>query len=271
MEDWHNFGIEFTEGFFLYSPTDNFNIKLGRYSLAWGSDSENQTLLNRKKFSFDGYKIDYRWRFIYFETFFAKLDTLGVRGKTKNLNRYLNGHRISFLGEKWQISFSEIILYGGENRGFDFAYANPFTEYFLMQGNEKESFGFDDNPFIMFDFAYFPFKNAKFYGELMIDDFQIDNETVYDREPTEMGLILGVDYLLDKYNLLFNMEYLRINPWTYNQPCSWNRFVFRNQPIGYEAIDLDVLKMSSTLFWQENYDCKLQNFLLVLIADKGIL
>ena len=87
----------------------------------------------------------------------------------------------------------------------------------------------------------------------MIDDFQIDNETVFDKEPTEMGLIFGADYLLDRYDLLFNAEYLRVNPWTYNQPKSWNKFVFRNQPLGFDEIDVDIMKMSTTYFLGKNY------------------
>jgi len=88
--------------------------------------------------------------------------------------------------------------------------------------------------FISFDFNFSPRKAILFYGELLIDDFQIEKSTPSDKEPNELGYVLGLRMVLpfghSRYQL--NLEYDRIANRTYNQKNEWNRYLNNNRLIG---------------------------------------
>jgi hypothetical protein len=73
-----------------------------------------------------------------------------------------------------------------------------------------------------------------FYGEFLIDDFQIEKKSKSDKEPNELGYVVGFSWAnsfkLDGYQM--NLEYDRIGNRTYNQKNIWNRYLNRNRLIG---------------------------------------
>jgi hypothetical protein len=166
-----------------------------------------------------------------FFAFLSPLTTQDSSGDISYINRYLSGHRISLnLFSFAQLGLSETILYGGRNRQVEAYYLNPLLWYHGAQLNEKR----DDNAFFAFDFNLRPKRDVIFYGEFLIDDFQIEKKNHGDQEPNELGYSGGFS-ILDIFGFKgteLNMEYIRVNNWTYNQKEERNRYLNRKKLLG---------------------------------------
>lgn len=119
---------------------------------------------------------------------------------------------------------------GGKNRQVEAYYLNPLLWYHAAQLNEKR----DDNTFFAFDFNLRPKRNVLLYGEFLIDDLQIEKKSQQDEEPNELGYSGGFS-ILDIFGFKgteLNMEYMRINNWTFNQKEEYNRYLHRKRSLG---------------------------------------
>ncbi len=210
-----------------------FNLLLGREKLSWGQSKIGSLILSEQVLPLDMIQIQTEWRSFKGTFFAAFLDPLFLEdslGK-RNINRYLSGHRLSVkVGKVLELGFSETVVYGGENRGLEPYYLNPLIWYHGAQLNQNK----DDNTFISFDFNLRPKRDIIFYGEFLIDDYQIENNSSSDKEPNELGFLAGfstADFLgLDGYQI--NTEYERINNHTYNQKFLQNRYLYKNRLLG---------------------------------------
>ncbi len=210
-----------------------FNLFLGRESLSWGQNRLSSLILSPNSSPMDMLKLEGKWGFLKATSFFAQLDPVEITDSTgtSKIRRYLSAHRFSFkIKEFLQVGFSETVIYGGRNRWFELYYLNPLLWFHGSQLNEDE----DDNTFLGFDFNFTPLRKLLFYGEFLIDDFQIEKKSTFDSEPNELGYSLGLKLgdLLGLNGSEFNFEYLRINNRTYNQKYPWNRYIFKNKTIG---------------------------------------
>lgn len=210
-----------------------FNLFIGRENLCWGQSRLSPLILSSHSPPMDMLKLQGEWGFFKLSSFFAQLDPLEFSDSiaTSKIRRYLSAHRFSFkLKDLLELGFSETVVYGGKNRWFELYYLNPLLWFHGSQLNEDE----DDNTFIGLDFNFTPLRKLLFYGELLVDDLQIEKKSASDKEPDELGFCIGLrlaDFLgLDGSE--FNLEYLRINNWTYNQKYPWNRYIHKYKIIG---------------------------------------
>ena len=210
-----------------------FSLFLGRESLSWGQSHLYPLILSSFSPPVDMLKLEGKWGFLKATSFFAQLDPIKVTDSTgtSKIRRYMSAHRFSFkIKELLQVGFSETVIYGGKNRWFELYYLSPLLWFHGSQLNEGE----DDNTFIGFDFNFTPLQKFSLYGELLIDDFQIEKKSDSDKEPNELGYSIGLKAgdLLGLNGSEFDFEYLRVNNWTYNQRYPWNRYLFKNKTIG---------------------------------------
>jgi hypothetical protein len=84
------------------------------------------------------------------------------------------------------------------------------------------------------------------YGQLVVDDFQFERTGANDKEPAEVGFLLGL-HSGDPFGLSgvsLTAEYVRVNPWTYNQPLPWNRYEYGSALLGHPiGPDADALML----------------------------
>jgi hypothetical protein len=129
-----------------------------------------------------------------------------------------------------QLGFSETVLYGGKDRFVEPYYIIPLFWYHGEQLNR----GRDDNTFFSFDLTLRPKKGIVLYGELLIDDFQIEKKTKGDQEPNQLGYSGGFSLFdlvgLDGVGL--DLQYTRINNWTFNQKEEHNRYLHERKLLG---------------------------------------
>ena len=224
---WRGLAGDVEEAFVNFH-TDKFDLTAGRFGSFWGL--RNSLILSHRQ-PLDGFGYTYRWGRLSISYRLARLDGLNPTRDTVTQfeNRYFAGHRFDFhFSNRLRVGAFETVVFGGPGRQIELAYLNPLIFFHGSQLNE----GVNDNTIIGFDFSAKPFDRIKLYGQLLVDDFQIDNKTQSDQEPNEIGYLLG-GYLADLMpSIDLTAEYTRVNNWTFNQPLERNRYLFNDQPIG---------------------------------------
>jgi len=226
---WNGFAGEAHQAYLSFH-FPYFELLLGREKLSWGQSKISSLIMSEDSSPADMLKIQKRWGFFQGTAFAGILDPM-ISDEGEEIERYFSGHRVSFkILSLAELGFSETVVYGGENRNLEPYYLNPLFWYHGAQLNNKR----DDNTFICFDFNFTPKRNLLFYGEFLIDDFQIEKKSKSDKEPNELGYVVGFSWAnsfkLDGYQM--NLEYDRIGNRTYNQKNIWNRYLNRNRLIG---------------------------------------
>lgn len=236
-----------------------FNLFIGRENLSWGQSRLSPLILSPNSPPMDMLKLQGEWSFFKLSSFFAQLDPVTISDSTgtAKYRRYLSAHRFSFKVKSFlELGFSETVIYGGENRWFELYYLNPLLWFHASQLNENE----DDNTFFGMDFNFTPLRKLFFYGEFLIDDFQIEKKSKSDKEPNELGYSLGLKLtdLMGLNGSEFDLEYLRINNWTYNQKNPWNRYLYKNKLIGNPlGPDTDNLFLSIGSYLKKGLEAKI--------------
>ena len=110
-----------------------------------------------------------------------------------------------------KISFGELFIYAGINRGIELKYLNPFTPSFIKDINTSDfEIGDNYNSIIFTTFNWVFNDEIKFFGEFIVDDFQIDDTG----RDNKLGYKIGSSLVKnDKYNFLY--EYVNIGKSTY--------------------------------------------------------
>jgi hypothetical protein len=203
------------------------HLLVGRDHLRWGPGWDDVLLLSDQIPPFDMVKAEAElgsFKLIYFVTV---LDKISYSGDSLTARRYLSGHRVNIkLRFGVEMGFSEVVLYGGENRNMELYYLNPLLPYY----GEQYDYSKDDNILWGFDATLSMFSNKEIYFELMIDDFQDD----FSSEPHQIGYQIGLNYVdpfgLDKSYL--NLEYTKIRNWVYGQVQPWNLYTYYDRSMG---------------------------------------
>lgn len=236
---WHGLagGVEQS---FLNVRFKQLNIFVGRFKSFWGI---KKSLLLSESNALDGFQYTFTYKRFALTYRLAKLDQLETDLTTSIFNnRYFAGHRLDIrLHKKLNVGLFESIIFGGIGRTVEMNYLNPLLSYHVEQLNNN----INDNSFLGVDFRYYPIKNFKLYGQLLIDDYQIEKKSQGDQEPNQYGAIIGgyISDIVQSYDL--RMEYIKITNRTYNQAYERNRYIFENRSLGYfDTNDFDKLKLT---------------------------
>ena len=217
---------------FLRNKSIETRIIAGRCYLANGPGRKGGLLFSSTYRPMDQARFEFSAKRFAFQSMTAKLDPMN------GSNRYLSMHRLTLFFQNLQVAVNEVSLYNGVNRNVEWAYLNPFVFY---HGEQMNGPNLDCNTLGSVDF-YYAGKKWGLYGELLIDDIQLDKKEPGDLEPNEIGGLLGID-IADPFGIAgmyIGCEYAAITNRTYKTTNAAEYFVHRNAPIGYSlGSDLD--------------------------------
>ncbi len=224
---------------YLYFHSRYVGLKIGRDYLQTGPGRSGQLLLSDNSRPFDQYQVRLGSKNIYLKFYGIQLNRRRVPGSDSTYGgqiarRFINGHGLYFnIKDKYFFNVNELILYGGPNENWQFALMNPINLYYAATANGPFVAG---NSFYDLNFdLYLPYR-LNVYGDLLIDDFQVDKKEPGDLEPNEIGLLIGGNWNDPLHWPLsrINLEYVQIRNRTYNAPVfDWEKFLHRNEVIGY--------------------------------------
>jgi hypothetical protein len=224
----------YTEQAYLRLHKDGVELKIGRDYLRWGPGLDASLLISDQVRPLDQLLFSWRNRYLHYTFFFSSLDAVSADGAQGSVRRYryLSGHRLEV--RPWRflsLAVQEAILYGAEGGGLNLAFWNPFIFFHAEQLNGPD----DGNTLGSIQAVFKPQRNWRLYGDLLIDDLQLENSGPTDLEPSERGYLLGVNWS-DPFWMsgvdLFG-EYAAVTNRTYNSLNVWEKWLHRRQPLGH--------------------------------------
>jgi hypothetical protein len=226
-------------------------LLVGRDHLRWGPGWDDVLLLSDQIPPFDMVKAEAQVGSFRLISFVTVLDQISYSEGHLPAKRYLSGHRVNMkLRFGVEMGFSEVVLYGGENRNMEPRYLNPLLPYY----GEQYDYSQDDNILWSIDATLSMFRNKEMYFELMIDDFQSD----FSSEPHQIGYQIGLNYAnpLGLSRSYLNLEYTKIRNWVYGQVQPWNVYTYYGQCIG-SVLGPDADRTALRLLYHLSYDVDL--------------
>lgn len=235
---WRGLASGIEQSFVVYH-SKALDIISGRFKSFWGIQ---KSLVLSGSNALDGLSYNIRWGKIVLSYRLAKLNPIN-NFLDSNLieNRYFAGHRLDLhINNRLRLAIFETIIFGGVGRNFELNYLNPILFFHADQLNDDVN----DNTFLGFDFTYLPIRGLKLYGQVLVDDFQIEKKSQGDQEPNEYGLVVG-GYLTEiDCSCDFRVEYVRVTNRTFNQVLERNRYVHEETPISFfNNNDFDRLRL----------------------------
>lgn len=232
---FRGFFAGYTEQAFLKLNFKPVSIKFGRDYVKWGYGRGGNLLISDYAIPYDIFQIDLFSKKVKYSFLISQLDNMNYSpdsGKTiLSANRYLTGGRFEInFKNKLYIGLAQTILYGGVNRGIEITLSNPLAFYYEFQANE----GKEMNGMVYADLNYYPIRNLNFYGEFLIDDWQVSRQTKGDLEPNEYGFIIGfkfVDFFIA--GNLIQVEYTQVRNRTYNTKQDYQKYIRFKRPIAH--------------------------------------
>jgi hypothetical protein len=235
---WRGF-TGFSEQAYALLHFGKYLAKFGRDFIWWGRGQDATLLISDYSRPVDHFMAQLnlpRARFTYLAAKLDRMplsDSLAARYGSAYAERYLSAGRVEFepVRNRLRLALTQMVLSGGPNRGFEWYYLNPFIFYHGEQLNEKQG----GNTFGALDFVARPLPRLELYGQLLVDDVQIEKTRSTDLEPNEIAYLLGSEVAdpLGATGATIGIEYARVPSRTYNTIRVWEKFLHRHRPLAH--------------------------------------
>ena len=247
-----------------------FNLFLGRMKRNWGDITEKSLILSSNPYSYDQILFNYTARYFKLSLIYAPLENVDALiyyqdspiTKENNARKHYVGHRLDIQFTKnIQVAFSEMAVYGGENRPFELAFLNPMNFYYALQRNDKKYM----SGLWSAEILWKPLPKLTLYSQFLLDDIVVNNDPGEDyraQYPDRLGVNVSVktaDYFLNGLNC--SVSYLRIWNRTYQSRRTYENYHYRNLGLGYPCASCEEFKINLA-YW---------NFFPLFIKNKTII
>ena len=204
------------------------SVFAGRDEASWGASRERGLLFSGAAPTLDMLRLTLGGKHVLFTSLHSELRRGRADPWDAGVKRFVAAHRLEVLvGTRWDFSVSEVVLYGGEGRGFEPGYLNPLAPFYAEQWNSY----WNDNLLFAADVMFRLPGQAEIKGEVVVDDFQIDPGPA----PNKLGFGLAIDAVnpLVRDRSLVGCSYFRVANWTYGHAVAWNGFVQEGKVLGF--------------------------------------
>jgi hypothetical protein len=223
----------YTERAFVRLHHNGLKALIGREYLRIGPGIDASLLVSSHSRPLDQIALTFENRWLRYDFITASLDATSYQqeGVPAQQNRYLSLHHLQVRPlRSLYIGIGEAILYS--STGLELNYLNPVLAYHGEQMNGPTG----GNTLGSIHVAAMPARGLTLYGDLLIDDIQIEKSGPGDLEPNEYGFMAGLRWA-DPFSLQgadFSSEYTRITNRTFNgQGGPWEKWLHRNEPIAH--------------------------------------
>jgi hypothetical protein len=223
--EWRGFA-GYQDQLALSYNAEHLKILFGRDYQSWGYGHTGGLFISDNSRPFDMIKISIFSKYFTFESFTAQLDQM------YGAQRYLTATRMAInLSHNTTLGLGQSALYGGVDRSIDFTLSNPLSFYSFTQDNDNKYM----NGMLYADLYLKFVPTFNVYGELLIDDFQIDHSQKADLEPNEIAFLLGFEGVNAFDRVDWWAEIIQIRNRTYNVPNRrpWEKFLHRGLSIAH--------------------------------------
>lgn len=238
-----SFDFDHSEMALTYGTSDLF-VEIGKRSHRWGHGIRGTLLISDKSPAYPSFRMVFssfgNFQFTYLhgwlnstikDTTMAKYYGEGVGSERKfMIPKQIAAHRIDWRPfSNLTIGASESVVYAV--RQFEAIYWFPVIPFLSAQ----QYLGDLDNVQMDVDFAYYPIKNLKLYGEFYVDEWKHSN--TFDKINNnwfayQTGLMITEGFgFIPKST--FHLEYTKLDPRVYVHKYKFNTFEHFGYPLGF--------------------------------------
>ena len=209
-----------------------FRFMFGRMYRNWGLPAAQGLLVSDYSYSYD--QLAYR----------IGTDRLSLTGFSvqldefeDNVKRWHSAHRLDWrVNDKLSLALGEAVVYGGENRSFDWRMATPIGIWVVGgYGKDYEVGPNRNNSLTQIEAWWKPGQGTVVYGTFMFDD-GFGGDT-----PPGYALALGLEFPNLTPTLGLRLDYSQVAAFTYRTTTSYEIYAFRGLGIGRDMSDHDRL------------------------------
>lgn len=177
------------------------------------------------------WKLNYRYQ----------LNRMAADARTSGNQRYpekfMVHHHVSFnIGKKLNIGIFESVVFSPKDsindNTFDLSYLNPVIFYRAIE----QQYGSSDNALLGLDIKWNAFRGVSFYGQLVLDEFLLDEIKAGDGWwANKYAIQTGAKYI-DAFtvsNLDLQAEFNMVRPYTFSHYSQYGNYSNYRQPIGH--------------------------------------
>ncbi|TDU43790.1 protein involved in gliding motility RemB [Gelidibacter sediminis] len=233
-EDAYDYPV--AEAYLSYAPAKFINVQFGHgknfigdgYRSLLQSDVANpQTFLKlNTKF----------WKIKYTNTWMWLRDVRDAVVEDKAfLTKYMANHYLSWnVSKRLNIGLFESVMWTDTNgRGFDVNYLNPIIFFRAVEFEAGQGSG---NAIVGASAKYKWNNKINVYGQFILDEFSLSDVKAQNKSwKNKFGYQLGVKYY-DAFkvdNLMLQLEYNQVRPYTYSHNTIVNNYAHSNQPMAH--------------------------------------
>ena len=176
------------------------------------------------------------WKIKYTNTFMWLKDVRTEATVDKTYaTKFMANHYLSYnVSKKMNIGFFESVVWANNNnRGFDMNFVNPIIFYRTVEFSSSSRSG---NALLGLTSKYKWNNQVNFYGQFLLDEFSLSSVKANNNSwKNKWGYQLGVKYFnaLNIKNLLFQLEYNHVRPYTYSHSDALTNYGHNNQSVGH--------------------------------------
>lgn len=251
--------FDFTEGYLSYYSKP-FMIQLGREKISFGQGYNEKMIISPVN-ALDFLKLDFSYGIINYSFIHSWLipkinDNVTIQFDNERTfsSKYLTSHRlgISLLNNNLELGFSEMVIYS--NRPPEIAYLTPLIFFKSVEHSLQDR----DNSLISFDAAARVIPKIKLYGTFIIDDIdfsKIGTKWWGNLFSYQVGSFISEPLNFENFD--FNIEYLKILPYTFSHRFIENNYTNYNSYIG-SNIEPNSDKLSLLIKYYLTYRANIQ-------------
>jgi hypothetical protein len=215
----------------------------------WGPPDVEGLLLSNSPYGFDHLLVRLGPRRLRLEMLATQLDPLEPWNTATRVNRYLSLHRVVVQpSSRLALSLFEGAVYaetGGTPRSFEPWYLNPLNLFLLAQYNDSPT----SNALMGAD-AWLELRPAlRAFGQVVIDDIQVDKRSRGDLEPPAYGFTLGLSGGAMRGAASWTAFYTRVTNVAYRTPAREEEYTIRRAGIARNFSDYDQATLRVTTAW----------------------
>ncbi|TVZ58589.1 hypothetical protein NA63_1092 [Flavobacteriaceae bacterium MAR_2010_105] len=224
------------EAYLSYSPANFINIQFGHGKNFIG-DGYRSLLQSDVTSPYPFLKLNTKfWKIKYTNTWMWLRD---VRPEVTEdgafLTKYMANHYLSWnVSKRLNIGLFESVVWTNSNeRGFDFNYLNPLIFYRAIEFETGQGAG---NAIVGASAKYKWNNKVNLYGQFILDEFSLNDIKGGNKSwKNKFGYQIGVKYFdaFEVDNLMVQLEYNRVRPYTYSHNTIVLNYGHNNQPMAH--------------------------------------
>ena len=233
----NSFDFPMAEANLTFTANNHIDVQLG-YGRNFIGDGYRSLLEGDGTSPYPYLKLNTKfWKIKYTNTFMSLKDVRPDATIDKTYTtKYMANHYLSWnMSNRINIGFFESVIWADtNNRGFDASFMNPLIFYRSVEFASSSKSG---NALLGLTFKYKYNNSLNLYGQFLLDEFSLkDIREVEGSWKNKFGYQLGAKYYnaFKVENLLLQLEYNYVRPYTYSHSNPVTNYGHNNQSFGHQ-------------------------------------